>query len=111
LHTIDEGRYLDNFLAYLGWLDRLGALLIRSKKLPKVSKAEDYPDAIIASQVNQVFELYAVARRAVHYVDREPNDPTGLELVKRLQRFKLYIFGLAECVLQPLQLERLRALI
>src|SRR5580658_5757955 len=70
LHTIDEGRYLDNFLAYLGWLDRLGALLIRSKKLPKVSKAEDYPDAIIASQVNQVFELYAVARRAVHYVDR-----------------------------------------
>jgi hypothetical protein len=100
LETIDDGFYLDNFPAALGWCLRLGRILtapIGNARVflyhASISHSYDKSDEIQA-RVEVIMQLFVVAHEAVNLIGALSSDPTGLEMVKRYCELRTYILDL-----------------
>jgi len=96
LGTIDEGRYLDNFLPLVGWWVKVAHPLFEMGVPAPTKSAVECEENVLESKLEGLFLLYRIAFIGRYNVDCIGSDPTGLELVKRLREFRRYVCTLAQ---------------
>jgi hypothetical protein len=94
--TIDQGAYLDNFLALLGWCNSIAHMVLSPNREVLFQSAANCEHWGIASRLREMFDLYLIAFASRYEIDDFGSDPTELELIRRFYGFKQHIAALVK---------------